>query len=49
MGKNSQKFESEVEIVSPRPKNENKIIAISFFVMEICQDYEILGDSIFSP
>ena len=49
MGKNSIKLDLEVEIVSSRPKNENKIIAIYFFVTEICQDYEIVGDFIFSP
>ena len=30
MGKNAQKFDSEVEIISSRHKNENKIIAIFF-------------------
>ena len=45
MGKNMQISSQKSKSVSLRPKNEKKIIAISFFVKEIChKNNEILGD-----
>ena len=35
-GKNMQMSSQKIKSVSSRPKNEKKIIAISFFVAEIC-------------
>ena len=45
MGKNMQISSQKSKSVLLRPKNEKKIIAISFFVTEICnKNYEILGN-----
>ena len=45
MGKNMQMSFQKIKSVLSRPKIDKKIIAISFFVTEICQkNYEILGD-----